>query len=60
MNTICQVCKTQVKETDKKCPTCGFTELIKPVINEEDGEYWMKTAVEPYRQNGSFQKKKPS
>lgn len=45
----CWVCNSEININDTKCPVCGFADLHKDFISKEDAENWMKTVVEPYR-----------
>ena len=45
----CPVCKKECKETDKVCPTCGFTELNIEFLNAEEGKQWHRAVVVPAR-----------
>ncbi len=49
MTEKCPVCKNDIKANDKACPVCGFTDLHKEFITQEDGELWLKNVVDPYR-----------
>lgn len=45
----CPVCKSNCKKSDKKCPTCGFTELNVEFINLEEAEAWERSVLRPCR-----------
>lgn len=49
MTEKCPVCKNNIKENDKFCSVCGFTDLHREFITKEDGELWLKNVVLPYR-----------
>ncbi len=57
MSEKCPVCKSNIKSSDVKCPTCGFADLHKEFITKEDGELWVKNVVEPYKKQYEASKK---
>ena len=49
MQEKCPVCKSDIKSIDKSCSVCGFADLHREFITQEDGDLWIKSVVEPYR-----------
>ena len=49
MNIECPVCKTGCTEATTKCNIYGFDDLHRTYNNADDGNYWLKTVVLPYR-----------
>lgn len=43
----CPVCKTNTDDTVMKCPECGFNQLHREFLNEEELNRWIKETVEP-------------
>lgn len=46
----CPVCKTEC-ETKQICEKCGFTEVGKEFVNQEETERWLSETVDTYRNN---------
>lgn len=46
----CPVCKSSYTETDKKCSCCGFSQLNKEFINQDELTNWMEQTVIPCRE----------
>ncbi len=44
----CPVCKTECAQSNI-CPECGFAEVGKLFINQEEANQWMNSVVSPYR-----------
>ncbi len=44
----CPVCKTECKN-NTVCPECGFSEIGKMFLNEDDAKQWVVTKVMPFR-----------
>ena len=57
MSVVCPVSKTKCDDKATACHVCGFTELNKTIITEEEGNYWFETVVIPYRQRWEFKKR---
>jgi len=57
--SICPVCETEYAEIDKLCPVCGFGDLGKVFITEQDSAYWVETIVKPYRTHWEEKNLKP-
>lgn len=53
MTEKCPVCKNNIKAGDKACSVCGFADLHREFITQEDGELWIKSVVEPYKEKWS-------
>lgn len=49
MQEKCPICKNNIKTNDIVCSVCGFSELHKEFITEEDGALWVENIVKPYR-----------
>lgn len=47
---LCPVCKTECYD-NSICENCGFSELDKEFINQEEAERWLQEVVIPYREN---------
>ena len=45
---LCPVCKSECEQNDV-CRKCGFSEVSKIFINQEEAEQWYETIVIPYR-----------
>ena len=45
---LCPVCKTECEQSSI-CPNCGFLEVGKLFINQEEAEQWYKTVVVPFK-----------
>lgn len=46
---ICPVCNTKLRDTQKSCPQCGFSDLRTEFLNSDEAVYWQTKIVEPYK-----------
>lgn len=47
---LCPVCKTECGQSNT-CKECGFSQVGKVFINEEEAKHWFNTTVIPYKSN---------
>ena len=57
MSVVCTVSKTICDDNANECKVCGFSDLHRIFINEDEGDYWLETVVKPYRQQWEFDKR---
>lgn len=45
----CPVCKKAYTSTERKCLNCGFPDLNRVFVNQQEAEYWKENIVIPYK-----------
>lgn len=45
----CPVCKKAYTSTERKCLECGFPDLNRVFVNQQEAEYWKENIVIPYK-----------
>ena len=55
----CPVCKTNHEQNISVCPICGFEQLQREFINQDEYKLWLKEVVDPFKDEYRANRKYP-